>query len=79
MEKFMSTGLRANRPANKIKKYISRAAAVLAGAGMFAGAVVFCIPQDGTCEVLLEDVEGWMLVRYNGYIGFVYESFLEEI
>lgn len=43
MEKFMSTGLRANRPANKIKKYISRAAAVLAGAGMFAGAVVFCI------------------------------------
>ena len=44
-----------------------------------SGAVVFCIPQDGTCEVLLEDVEGWMLVRYNGYIGFVYESFLEEI
>lgn len=43
MDKFMSTGRRANRPASRIKKYISRAAAVLAGAGMFAGAVVFCI------------------------------------
>ena len=43
MAEFMSTGIRANRPANRIKKHISRAAAVLAGIGVFAGAVVFCI------------------------------------
>lgn len=43
------------------------------------GTVVLCIPPDGECDILLEDVNGWMLVRYNEYTGFVYGSFLEPV
>lgn len=55
MNEFMRTG-RANCPANRIKKHISRAAAVLAGVGIFAGAVVFCIgmSDDAITEGSLE-------------------------
>lgn len=44
-----------------------------------SGAVAFSIPQGGICEVLLENVNGWTLVEYRGYMGFVYGSFLEPI
>lgn len=43
-----------------------------------AGAVSGWIPQWGECEVLIENVQGWMLVRYDGYTGFVYRSYLEK-
>ncbi|MGN0407145.1 MAG: SH3 domain-containing protein [Bacteroides sp.] len=43
-----------------------------------AGAVSGWIPQGGECEVLIENVQGWMLVRYDGYTGFVYRSYLEK-
>lgn len=43
-----------------------------------AGAVSGWIPQWGECEVLIENVHGWMLVRYDGYTGFVYRSYLEK-
>ena len=43
-----------------------------------AGAVSGWIPQWGECEVLIEYVQGWMLVRYDGYTGVVYRSYLEK-
>lgn len=37
-----------------------------------SGALAGWIPEGGRCEVLLDNVQGWMLVRYEGYTGFVY-------
>ncbi|MDE6591811.1 MAG: G5 domain-containing protein [Oscillospiraceae bacterium] len=57
MAEFMSTGIRANRPANRIKKHISRAAAVLAGIGVFTGAVVFCISSSNEITITEEAMD----------------------
>ncbi len=42
-----------------------------------AGASSGWIPENQTCEVLLENVNGWMLIRYRGTVGFVYSGLMQ--
>ena len=37
------------------------------------------LPEGSECEVLAENIGGWVLIRYRGCTGFVYGSYLKPV
>ena len=43
------------------------------------GGIAGWLPEGSECEVLAENIGGWVLVRYRGCTGFVYGSYLKPV
>lgn len=43
------------------------------------GGVAGWLPEGSECEVLAENIGGWVLIRYRGCTGFVYGSYLKPV
>lgn len=43
------------------------------------GSIAGWLPEGGECEVLAENIGGWVLIRYRGCTGFVYGSYLKPV
>lgn len=43
------------------------------------GSIAGWLPEGSECEVLAENIGGWVLVRYRGCTGFVYGSYLKPV
>ena len=43
------------------------------------GNVAGWLPEGSECEVLAENIGGWVLIRYKGCTGFVYGSYLNPV
>lgn len=43
------------------------------------GGIAGWLPEGGECEVLAENIGGWVLIRYRGCTGFVYGSYLKPV
>lgn len=43
------------------------------------GGVAGWLPEGSECEVLVENIGGWVLIRYRGCTGFVYGSYLKPV
>lgn len=43
------------------------------------GSIAGWLPEGSECEVLAENIGGWVLIRYRGCIGFVYGSYLKQV
>lgn len=43
------------------------------------GGIAGWLPEGSECEVLAENIGGWVLIRYRGCTGFVYGSYLKPV
>lgn len=43
------------------------------------GSIAGWLPEGSECEVLAENIGGWVLIRYRGCTGFVYGSYLKPV
>lgn len=43
------------------------------------GSIAGWLPEGSECEVLAENIGGWVLIRYRGCTGFVYGSYLKQV
>lgn len=43
------------------------------------GGVAGWLPEGSECEVLAENIGGWVLIRYRGCTGFVYGNYLKPV
>lgn len=43
------------------------------------GGIAGWLPEGSECEVLAENIGGWVLIRYRGCTGFVYGSYLKTV
>lgn len=43
------------------------------------GGIAGWLPESSECEVLAENIGGWVLIRYRGCTGFVYGSYLKPV
>lgn len=43
------------------------------------GGIAGWLPEGSECEVLAENIGGWVLIRYRGCTGFVYGSYLKQV
>lgn len=43
------------------------------------GGIAGWLPEGSECEVLADNIGGWVLIRYRGCTGFVYGSYLKPV
>lgn len=43
------------------------------------GSIAGWLPEGSECEVLADNIGGWVLIRYRGCTGFVYGSYLKPV